>query len=85
MAMKQVMTIEKARALANTVTLGMAKYGSQYSPAYATQISLEAIAVLNGHANFDGPTKEDLTKVNRQLTACQAREAGLKKKQAAAE
>lgn len=82
MAMKQVMTIELARELANTITLGMAKYGSQYSPGYSITALLEAIAVLNGHGNYDGPTKEDLNRVTRQLTACQAREAGLKKKQA---
>lgn len=85
MAMKQVMTIEKARSLAAAIAVAYSKYGAQTSVPYNTHQLVEIIAVLNAFGNFDGPSKEELTKVSRQLTACQAREAGLKKKQAASD
>lgn len=79
MAMKQVMTIEKARELAAQIARAYAKFGSQTSVPYSANQLAEIIAVLSSHGNYDGPTKEDLNKVTRQLTACQAREAGLRK------
>lgn len=80
MAMRQVMTIERARSLAGQIAAAYSKYGSQTSVPFNTANLVEIIAVLNAHGNFEGPTKEELTKVNRQLTACQAREAALRKK-----
>jgi len=80
MAMKQVMTIERARALAQQIATAYGKYGSQTSVPFNVAQLVEIIAVLNAFGNFDGPTKEDMNKVTRQLTACQAREAGLRKK-----
>lgn len=80
MAMKQVMTIEKARSIAGAIALAYSKYGSQTSVPYSTSQLVEIISVLNSFGNFDGPTKDDLTKLSRQLTACQAREARLRKR-----
>lgn len=80
MAMRQVITIERARELANQIAVAYGKYGSQTSVPFNTHQLVEIVAVLNAHGNFDGPTKDELTKANRQLTACQAREAGLRKR-----
>lgn len=80
MAMKQVMTIGRARELASQIAIAHGKYGSQTSVPFNVSTLTEIISVLNASGNFDGPTKEDLNKVTRQLTACQAREAGLRKK-----
>jgi membrane-bound lytic murein transglycosylase B len=79
MAMKQVMTIERARELAAQIARAYSKFGAQTSVPYSVTQLTEIIAVLSAHGNYDGPTKEDLNKVTRQLTACQAREAGLRK------
>lgn len=80
MAMKNVMTIERARSLATQIAVAYGKYGSQTSVPFSASQLAEIISVLSAFGNFDGPTKEELTKVTRQLTACQAREAGLRKK-----
>lgn len=80
MAMKQVMTIEQARKLADSLSVGYAKYGSQFSPPVSVATLLEAMIVLNSFGNFDGPNKEEMTKLSRQLTACKAREAQLRGK-----
>jgi fructose-1,6-bisphosphatase len=80
MAMRQVVTIERARDLAAQIATAYGKYGSQTSVPFSVTQLVEIIAVLNSFGNFDGPTKEEINKVTRQLTACQAREAGLRKK-----
>lgn len=81
MAMRQVMTIERARELADQIGKAYSKYGAQTSVPFSTNQLVEIIAVLSAHGNFDGPTQEDLTKVKRQLTACTAREAARKSKE----
>lgn len=80
MAMKQVMTVEKARHLASSIAAAYARFGSQTSVPYSATQLAEIITVLNAFGNFDGPTKEELTKAARQLTACKAREQGLRNK-----
>ena len=80
MGMKQIMTIERARSLASHIATAYGKYGSQTSVPFSTTQLVEIISVLNSFGNFDGPTKDDLTKVSRQLTACKAREQGLRNK-----
>jgi hypothetical protein len=75
MAMKPPMSLDKAKHIAHVATLGRAKYGPQFSPPYSQADLVEALSVLNEFGNWDGPSKEQLTKVNRQLAACNARQA----------
>ena len=81
MAMKQAMTLQKAREYAEKIAAAYAKYGSQTSVPFNVATLSEVITVLHGHANFDGPSQEALTLVNRQLAACKAREARRKSKE----
>lgn len=80
MAMKQVMTKETALAHATKLALAYHKFGAQISVPYTTAQLLEIVTVLHAYGNWDAPTNDDLTLVKRQLTACKAREAGLRKK-----
>jgi hypothetical protein len=80
MAMKQVMSKEQAIAHAAKLAHAYEKFGAQISVPYTTAQLLEVVAVLHAHGNYDAPTTDDLTLVKRQLTACKAREAGLRKR-----
>jgi hypothetical protein len=73
MALKAPLTVNQARAMAQRVTIGRAKYKGQYSPPHSTAELAEALTVLEASGNWDAPTKAELTKANRQLAACNAR------------
>lgn len=81
MAMKQVMTKEAALKTAGQLALAFGKFGAQISVPYTQSQLLEVISVLHANGNWDAPTREELTKVKRQLTAALAREAKCKGKQ----
>lgn len=83
MAMKKAMTVDQARAMAQQAAIGLKKWGAQYSPPYAKDQLVEALGVLENAGNWDGPTKAELTKANRQLAACNARYERLKNRQSA--
>lgn len=85
MALKGPMSLEKARLLAQRVAHGRKKYGPQFSIPYSKEEIVEALALLENNGNWDGPTKEQLTKANRQLAACNARLARSTKNLAAAD
>jgi hypothetical protein len=78
MAMKKRMTLEQAQALVAVTQKGLKQFGVQYSPAHSKLELIEAMHVLAEHSNADGPSKEEHTKLARQLAACTSREKGLR-------
>lgn len=79
--MRAPMTLEKARAMAQSVIHARKKFGSQLHFPQPTYEILEALAVLEANGNWDAPTKDELTKANRQLAAANARAEKCAKKQ----
>ncbi len=79
MAMVKALTIEEVRKAGVELRKGVRKFGLQYSPNYSKQTLAEMVVTALDHGNHDAPSKEEHTKLARQLTACQAREAGLRK------
>lgn len=81
---KITMTYAQAAILAQNIVTGRKRWGLQYSLPVTPADLLDALVVLHDAGNFDGPTKEQLTLVKRQLTAALAREAKLRKQLGAA-
>lgn len=75
------MNIEQARRFAERVIERKTKWGKNYNP--DPEETAEALIVL-AQSTSGGVSKDELTRVSRQLTACTAREAGLRKQLAAA-
>lgn len=76
---KIAMTYAQAAILAQSIVTGRKRWGLQYSLPVNQSDLLDALVVLHDAGNFDGPTKDQLTLVKRQLTAALAREAKLRK------
>ncbi len=60
------------------------RWGTMASPNTDSTQMLRILYDIQEHGLIsveEGPTREEITKVKRQLTACQAREAKLKKEQ----
>jgi nitrate reductase cytochrome c-type subunit len=79
MASKHSMTLEKAVALRDDVARARRKWGRQASVNYTQDDMLDALDVLAAADEEQrgvaaGLQKEELTKVKRQLAACQNRE-----------
>jgi hypothetical protein len=68
------MPIEKAVHIAETIAKAHLKWGKHATTSYKQEDLLEAIGVLHLAGNFDATPKEDVTKLRRQLAACQNRE-----------
>lgn len=79
LGMKDSMTYEQALALVKNTAGAVERWGKQANPPYSQNQMMAAIAVLAGKVDIEGPTKEELTKVRRQLAACEARVAKLSK------
>lgn len=80
MSLKSRMTLGRARELAKTITTARAKWGAQVSVPISVHELLEIVDVLETEGNWDAPSREDLTKANRQNAALNARLAKCLKK-----
>lgn len=72
--MKNHINLEKAQAIVASVIEGRKKWGIQYVPSIIMDDVLDALVVLHDAGNIGGPTAEEVTKLKRQLAACQNRE-----------
>lgn len=74
------MTLARAREIARVLQEGFDKYGKYAVVPFRPYEVLQTVITLANNGNFDAPSKEDLTKVNRQLAALNARYEKLKQK-----
>ena len=69
---------EKAVSIAKEVAAARLKWGKQASPPYTMHQIMDAILVLESEGVLEpqpaGPSPEEVTKLRRQLAACQNRE-----------
>jgi hypothetical protein len=78
---QRLIDIPAALTIVKHVVAERKRWGHQAGTAgYNTHTICDALIVLADAGNFDAPTREELTKANRQLAASAAREAGLKKR-----
>jgi regulator of replication initiation timing len=74
-------SLEKAIEIVETIRKARKRWGRAAGSAqYGTNDVLDALDVIFDESNHDGPSKAELTKANRQLAACSAREAGYKER-----
>jgi hypothetical protein len=76
---------EKAVSIAKEVAAARLKWGKQASPPYTMHQIMDAVLVLEAEGLLEqpiGPTPEEVTKLRRQLAACQNREKARKQPQA---
>lgn len=78
--MAEPMSLKRAREIAQALAVARKKHGAQLASPYPAYEILEALAVLEENGNWDAPTREELTKANRQLAAAEARAAKCAKK-----
>jgi hypothetical protein len=74
------MTVERAREIAAELAKIRARWGKHASPPVTQDDLFEAVTVLVEAGNFDAPSQEEITKLRRQLAACQNREKGRQQK-----
>lgn len=79
--MKERMSLSRAREIAQSIASAHKRYGAQLAPPFPTYEIIEALIVLENHGNWNAPTRDELTKANRQLAAAEARAAKCAKKQ----
>jgi hypothetical protein len=68
------MTLEKAQTIVASVVAGRKRLGKQYSSPIRMDEVLDAFVLVYDASNVDGPSKDEVTKLRRQLAACQNRE-----------
>ena len=74
------MSIEKATNIVNEVVAGRKRLGKQFTPRHIMDDVLDALVVVHENANLDAPSKEEITKLRRQLAAALNREKARKNK-----
>lgn len=72
--MKIEMSLDKAHKVVKDVVTARRRWGRQASLPYSTEELMDALMLLSEAGNFDAPTAEEVTKLKRQLAACQNRE-----------
>jgi hypothetical protein len=81
MAMIPKPSLDAALALVADIVAQRKRWGASAGGGqYSLEQIVQAILVIAEEANIGGPTKADLTKLNRQAAASNAREAGYKKR-----
>lgn len=68
------MNLSKAQAIVTEVVAGRKRLGKQFVPRQIMDDVLDALVVVHDSANLDAPSKDEITKLRRQLAACQNRE-----------
>ena len=76
----KTMTFDKAAAIVLNVIAGRKRLGKQYLPPYILDDILDALVMVHEQGNFDGPSKDEVTKIRRQLAAALNREKARKNK-----
>lgn len=70
----EIKDLDKSVALVKEIVAARQRWGKQASVPYTKEQLYDALVVLDSHGRFDGPSDEDVTKLRRQLAACQNRE-----------
>jgi hypothetical protein len=70
----QLMTLTRAQTIVKEIIAARTRWGKGVKIPYTTDQVFDALIVLDKAGNFDGGSKEDVTKLRRQLAACQNRE-----------
>jgi CO dehydrogenase nickel-insertion accessory protein CooC1 len=68
------MTLTKAQVIVAEVVAGRKRLGRQFVPRQIMDDVLDALVVVYDNSNPDALSKEDVTKLKRQLAACMNRE-----------
>jgi geranylgeranyl pyrophosphate synthase len=68
------MSLSKAQEIVTEVVAGRKRLGKQFVPRQIMDDVLDALVVVHDNANLDAPSKDEITKLKRQLAACQNRE-----------
>jgi hypothetical protein len=74
------MSLEKATRIVNEVVAGRKRLGKQFVPRYIMDDVLDALVMVHENANLDAPSKDEVTKLRRQLAAALNREKARKNK-----
>jgi hypothetical protein len=80
MAMKAKITAIEVNKAVVEIKKGIEVFGAQYSPRFAARELAEMLVVAVREGNYDAPTRDEYTKLARQLAACTSREKGLRNK-----
>lgn len=70
------MTVEDAVKIVTEVAIARTRWGKYAYPAYTQAHLMDALALLHKEGRFGAPSDEEITKLRRQLAACQNREKG---------
>lgn len=70
----QGMTGDKAHTIVKEIVAARKRWGKGVKIPYTEDQLYDAIVVLDAEGNFDGASREEVTKLRRQLAACQNRE-----------
>lgn len=80
MAMKAKVTKADVLKAVAEIEKGVKVFGRQFSPRLSSQELAELLLVAVQEGNYEGPTREEHTKLSRQLAACTSREKALRAK-----
>lgn len=68
------MTVDKAVEIVKQIADARKRWGKYAYPPYTQAELMDALVVLHEAGRFDAPSDEEITKLRRQLAACQNRE-----------
>lgn len=69
---------ENALQIIRDIIKARKTWGKKASPPYTQDQLYDALIVLEEEGRFEAPSDEDMTKLRRQLAACENREKGRK-------
>lgn len=72
--MKIEMKLDRAHTIVRDVVIARKRWGRQADLPYTLEELMDALMLLHDAGNFDAPSAEEVTKLRRQLAACQNRE-----------
>jgi hypothetical protein len=70
----KTMSLDKAQRIVEEVVAGRKRLGKYFTPRNIMDDVLDALVMVYENANLDAPSKEEITRLKRQLAACQNRE-----------
>lgn len=70
----QLMTPERAQTIVTEIVAARKRWGKGVKIPYTQDQVYDALIVLSETGNFDGASASEVTKLRRQLAACQNRE-----------
>jgi hypothetical protein len=72
------MDVEKAIAIVKHCAEARLRWGKYAFPAYTQVELMDALVAMHKAGRFDAPSDEEITKLRRQLAACENREKARK-------